>query len=1584
MIGHCRLVGDGTGIPAPLEVYDTDDEDMGGTSDLAKWIGQGKDWNCALPTAIYQACRRASRVPDAAIRTLLPSPSISVADALEFKFIHPTPSPAPPEYSMSDRPNVLTDNPDAVEFSNTLLNLCRDAFSEALPHVSSLRRQFRNHWLSGARSIIIPRAPAFRFPLWVEALLSDLERASHKHQKWTQASFWLQGKLSATQDSVLIDVIEACRIRFHAIAWDTPVPSLDGSSLSPHDLATFLSNDWLNDDMLDAGSAYIMRNLTPGLRVRIMGCHFMDYLRSERDRAQNIDYIPSHPIQHSALITAIRNGDIDILEVPVNPGRNHWAGIRVDLTRCSFSYRDGLNPHATASTTDLELLSWYLQLSENANLKRLSFPFSSSTISTPRQINGHSCGIVYLSSLAADYLGHPAWTQSGSAMGRIKWFLRLSEPLIHDSDILFSATTGHLKLIDTDSATLSQQDTSHPDLPTTPSILTTLSGPLIELSPLRKRAYTAVSVDSEDHGLDHNIDHRSLQVRTGDGSAPDSSWSRQKALKKRATEPSFISHPGRFQSFRNKVLCDEPNAEFNNKDPRSVFCPACAVWIKMRVLYDCKRWKEHRSSSKCLQNRSTRLKSKSLFSFLTPIPKSSPSRAISCPVPPLLSHLCGGLPREEDPKIDAYFLRSSASGGGAPARLQITYELFPDRDKGDCTWANLSRAQQKMVLTREHALYKWRNDRNVGAVFSTRCNGTAILLASGDVPLPCANCQALRKLHTFQNILNRKMPDEENMKFVPKGYRCHDLGTIYLKYKGVRKLIEDNDGQTPWLRFAKGAAAGVYKSQSVLLGMVEAMVKKSERALQGKSLRNMQYTEGFDSFCSLLASTSTRAYKTFQNQFGGRGIRSMQALRAKMPRFEPGFSENNIREAAASIARLNYHGPLALSWDDTDLEKALTAWQESKDSWVILGATQGPIRVSSVDDIDNVFRKAQLQMAEKLRVWILTIPLPKIPPILIAAVARSSTDTSESLAQMHFKLSEMMHAVGLHAVSAAADGTETERGAQRIIVASAQSVFLYGIPNDVPGCTLEYSIPLFHNRPMVAVQDSKHGAKTAQNQLFSGARLLALGNFPMYYKMLFDITDHPLGPLFRRDVERVDKQDDRAAARLFSAENIEFSLRHFPTRPALSIYLFALGELVDAWQNRNITHATRAQMVMRARFFLMAWRNHVLQHSDHDIHINFISRESYDIFITLCDSLLQLVLVYRKYYPTYPLLPWLHSTEPCEHIFGLLRQLKNDFNYADVLLLERKLRVLMFGAFQHLSTEEQANQLAAGYHHTYFHAPDLNTMALMTWPTDAELRTASGHAFREAEELLSAVGIDARSMLSSYTPPEPPKTKGMPIKKPRHPQTLFELLQLYSVAPLTPTLEDQVETCEMALAADDADKTLSIMNLPDSSPMDEKMIATEVEMHRQAADGAILQMASTSDPLLLVVPSLTALNISSFVKPTTLTLETNNLVVIRQQHQPRSTSKAVRQVARLTNVMHQVQSVSPIDSPSSATDIELSVREALIKRLANLVPDVQNTTSGANRKIRHTGIFAMENSKTSARGMQTATVQNVAALVSNF
>ena len=134
------------------------------------------------------------------------------------------------------------------------------------------------------------------------------------------------------------------------------------------------------------------------------------------------------------------------------------------------------------------------------------------------------------------------------------------------------------------------------------------------------------------------------------------------------------------------------------------------------------------------------------------------------------------------------------------------------------------------------------------------------------------------------------------------------------------------------------------------------------------------------------------------------------------------------------------------------------------------------------------------------------------------------------------------------------------------------------------------------------------------------------------------------------------------------------------------------------------------------------------------------------------------------------------------------------------------------GAFQDLTAEEQSNQTAAGYHHTYFRTDDLNLGNLMRYPTDSEFAAASRHAFHEAEQLLGALGIDAKTMLAAYVELAPSVTKkNKPTPNSQPPRTLHQLLKLYdSVSFKLPSDEDEFETLQLAIAAEDVEKSLAM------------------------------------------------------------------------------------------------------------------------------------------------------------------------------
>ncbi len=93
---------------------------------------------------------------------------------------------------------------------------------------------------------------------------------------------------------------------------------------------------------------------------------------------------------------------------------------------------------------------------------------------------------------------------------------------------------------------------------------------------------------------------------------------------------------------------------------------------------------------------------------------------------------------------------------------------------------------------------------------------------------------------------------------------------------------------------------------------------------------------------------------------------------------------------------------------------------------------------------------------------------------------------------------------------------------------------------------------------------------------------------------------------------------------------------------------------------------------MRAYFFLHAWKNYInkcaILHSAkwYNMNKSCISTQSFNIFCSLAESLVLLVLAHRDYYPKYPFFPWEHGTEALEHLFGIARQLMPDFSYYEL------------------------------------------------------------------------------------------------------------------------------------------------------------------------------------------------------------------------------------------------------------------------------------------------------------------------------
>lgn len=378
----------------------------------------------------------------------------------------------------------------------------------------------------------------------------------------------------------------------------------------------------------------------------------------------------------------------------------------------------------------------------------------------------------------------------------------------------------------------------------------------------------------------------------------------------------------------------------------------------------------------------------------------------------------------------------------------------------------------------------------------------------------------------------------------------------------------------------------------------------------------------------------------------------------------------------------------------------------------------------------------------------MTIPVDGVAPLLVTVLPISDSETHATLLQ-HLK--NLLHGLikeNVQVVSYSCDGTELERKVQREIVNEAADHLQYTIKSPqkgLPDTTI--TIPIIDGQPVSLLQDLKHALKTLRNNLFSGARLLTIGNYNMLYTTIHDLAFANGSPLYRRDVEKLDRQDDNAASRLFAADTLSYLTNHYPDRMGEIVYLFVFGDLIDAYQNRSISHHERVKMLLRARYFLDSWERFLIR-SGYKKHLHFLSREASDILRHVIEGLLGLIYIYRDHLRNSkdinPLIPWLHSTEQCEHIFGEAQQIVTDFCFLDFIYMIPKLRVTIREAMLRARANPKAT--ASGYSHTYFDVRGLDIPILATFPNDDEIDAAAEEAAEEAGSLLAVLGVSPKQL----------------------------------------------------------------------------------------------------------------------------------------------------------------------------------------------------------------------------------------------
>ncbi|KAF7291442.1 hypothetical protein MIND_01289300 [Mycena indigotica] len=1227
-------------------------------------------------------------------------------------------------------------------------------FSRSLPSREVIQRLLAalgQFWLDGYQSIVDPRCNdgQDRFPLWTLKLWLELGLISDTQASWRSAFTYLRRQAVPDAPEVTRKAAEEMLGLLGKIGWEEPIGT---TGLQTTSLIRFFGKAWLSEEQIALQVHHMRERLKmerpkSGLRVLFAPLLFTNkLLQTSIQHSYDDEHVRDTVMRR--IEEQVYREDIDVLYAPAHVQNNHWIVV-------AANFKDGTEIRsltaAMVSTPERSFKNY-----SYGRKKRFMVPLNDmgNVLPIGQQTDSLNCGVCWADAVMTAVWGDPGWKPQLGVMRRIRWGIRMAKECasVCSEPTTVSPTAGaermtasststpvtlpslrrhHLNELlnpdveaahtlppeqvaiepDTDSedeeasnaASRTGGDDSDTSLHSSTSERSTLSATAAKIGKALKHGLQQVSTTtqttltagmkytqwrqaepqrrssaSESESESESLDDSESDVEPPKA-RPAGTGTARSSVHTRNARQAFREGTFRLDMLRYKGWL-EGMAEIDDKfayRPGNVVewrCSKCYEWMKGKQPYDLTRARQH-SASCGIKKRKYKKHTQNTHRMDEYLSAGKASRK-EAEFRTLSRVPCPGIGPDDDIRVTTYLERTAVSGGGGQSVTALSKQFFKR------FFSRLDSKQRRQVLDAQEQSHTWENKHHSlpVRVYSRTCKKLRLRPVSTG-PLHVANANKFSDRHYVHT---------------PYRFRSPLMGQIYARAIGVKELIERKSRDSPFIRYTLGALRGEYNDE-VFKGLTEAMVTQHDKESRGVGLQNFRYAPAYDDFTQILNLQSPAAYRTFSEHLPAQSQRNLRLKEGKQPKFPMTICEQTYELALKHLEALAWTGPVGLSVDDTKLCAAHRLyWDSEKGAYML----------------------AQLDKATKLRLFTLSVQAPGSTPILLHAMPIGSKNwPAEKLEPYSLTLLTGLIERGIRVVSYACDGTESERAIQRLLVEHADQRIEYEIPGDDDSANFKIVIGRFRGQQVAMIQDSKHALKTFRNNLFSGARILTLGNHIAHFAQIYQVAFEEGSPLYHRDVEKLDRQDDGAATRMFSADTLQYIAENHPDWPFAIIYLFVFGELVDAYQNRSLSHHIRFQMVMRAKYFLDAWSDFI-------------------------DCYLLLLIIYRDDFPDTPLLPWLHSSEACEHTFGICRQLVKDFTYLDFLYMVPRLRISIRHAILRSRTSD-GKARAGGYCHTFWDTRGMNLEGLSSFPTTDEMKPLATAARADANALCTACGVDA-------------------------------------------------------------------------------------------------------------------------------------------------------------------------------------------------------------------------------------------------
>lgn len=223
------------------------------------------------------------------------------------------------------------------------------------------------------------------------------------------------------------------------------------------------------------------------------------------------------------------------------------------------------------------------------------------------------------------------------------------------------------------------------------------------------------------------------------------------------------------------------------------------------------------------------------------------------------------------------------------------------------------------------------------------------------------------------------------------------------------------------------------------------------------------------------------------------------------------------------------------------------------------------------------------------------------------------------------------------------------------------------------------------NQKPYSVQDTIHIGTKLRNRILNSSIVLHIGTkivSTVHIKILLKMVSKEVHGLVPSDIIPEDKQNYNSLEKIMDDRVLNAMKAHVSDSEGTIMYLKLCKLITSSFTATNLKPIERIYNIWFSVYFLRCWRKWIKSNNDYSLGENFISDNAYTCIEINAHSLIKIMVKLRSNGEENLFLPQLFASQPCEHIFRMMRSMgtinftKINFSLGELLHLIARVEIL--------------------------------------------------------------------------------------------------------------------------------------------------------------------------------------------------------------------------------------------------------------------------------------------------------------------